>query len=145
MKQLIEYAKKCDIKGLFTQPTTDTFIQFFRYFFVGGLAFLADAGALWVCEKAVHYLIAAALAFLVGLAVNFILSKKLVFTENKHNSIFEFIVYGVIGVMGLALTELLMYIFTDKIGLYFMISKIIAAVIVLVWNFAARKIILYKE
>lgn len=145
MKQLIEYAKKCDIKGLFTEPTTDTLVQFFRYVFVGGVAFLADAGTLWICEKAVHYLIAAALAFLVGLAVNFVLSKILVFTENKHNSIFEFIVYGVIGIIGLGLTELLMYLFTDRLGLYFMVSKIIAAVIVLVWNFAARKIILYKE
>ena len=57
----------------------------------------------------------------------------------------EFAVYAIIGVMGLGLTELLMYLFTDKLAVHYIISKIIVAAIVLVWNFFARKLILYKK
>ena len=53
--------------------------------------------------------------------------------------------YGIIGMIGHLITEGLMYLFTDVFGLYFLISKIIAAAIVLVWNFAARKVVLYNK
>lgn len=38
-----------------------------------------------------------------------------------------------------------MYVLTEIAGLYFMVSKVIATIIVLVWNFVARKITLYKK
>lgn len=123
----------------------NTYIQFLRYIVVGGISFVADAGTLWILEHWLDYLIAAAVAFIVGLIVNFVLSKLFVFQSKKNNSVLEFAVYAVIGVVGLGLTELLMYVFTDKMGLYFIISKIITAAIVLVWNFVARKVILYRR
>ena len=147
MKEFIRAVVKFDIKALFREKTTNTFIQFFRYIFVGGFAFLADAFTLWLCEKFVHYMIAAAIAFIVGLAANYVLSVCFVFSESEKvsNKVKEFIVYAVIGIIGLLLTEAIMYLCTDVIGMYFLLSKIIAAVIVLVWNFVARKKILYTN
>lgn len=144
LKEPVNMLKAGDIKGLFFKPTTSMAIQFMRYIFVGGAAFVADAGTLWICSIWMHYLIAAAVAFLVGLAVNFALSKLLVFTAKSHSASVEFLVYGLIGAAGLLITEALMYVFTEKAGMYFMISKVITAAIVLIWNFAARKIILYR-
>lgn len=91
------------------------------------------------------YLIAAAISFIAGLVVNFILSKLFVFTEKKKSPTAEFLSYGIIGVIGLGWTELFMYIFTDIAGLYFIISKLITSALVLIWNFAARKILLYRS
>lgn len=107
---------------------------------------MADAFTLWLCEKWMNYMIAAAIAFVVGLAVNYALSIWFVFSESSKvkNKVKEFVVYGIIGLIGLLITEGIMYLFTDVFGLYFLISKIIAAAIVLVWNFAARKVVLYK-
>lgn len=119
--------------------------QFLRYAIVGGIAFVVDAGSLWIMGRFINYLIAAAIAFILGLIANFVLSKLFVFTDQKKNKVVEFISYGIIGVIGLGITELLMYLFTDKLGLYFILSKIITAAIVLVWNYAARKILLYRE
>ncbi len=132
---------------LFVLPTRNAALQLLRYLFVGGVAFLADAGALYLLEKAgLHYLVAAAAAFLVGLTVNFLLSKKFVFTEDPRRvgRAGEFVAYGLIGLAGLAITELVMYLLTGVFGLYFMLSKIVSAAIVLLWNFAARKLILYR-
>ncbi len=147
MKEFFTAALRLDFRLLFREKTTNTFIQFFRYIFVGGFAFLIDAFTLWLFEKWTNYMIAAAIAFVVGLVANYLLSTCFVFSESEQvkSRAGEFIAYAVIGIIGLGLTELLMYIFTDVCGLYFMISKVIAAIIVLVWNFAARKIFLYKK
>ena len=146
MKEFFKAILDFNLNRLFREKTTNIFIQFFRYIFVGGFAFLADAFTLWLCEKWMNYMIAAAIAFVVGLAVNYALSIWFVFSESSKvkNKVKEFVVYGIIGLRGLLITEGIMYLFTDVFGLYFLISKIIAAAIVLVWNFAARKVVLYK-
>lgn len=148
MKELFTYILKMDTKRLFMESTDNTWIQFFRYIFVGGIAFLVDGGSLFLIEYiGIHYLAAAVVAFILGLIANYILSKLLVFkgnTSNKSNWT-EFFVYGIIGIIGLGITEGIMYVFTEKLKLYFMLSKIIAAAVVLVWNFVARKMILYRK
>ena len=147
MKEFFKAILDFNLNRLFREKTTNIFIQFFRYIFVGGFAFLADAFTLWLCEKWMNYMIAAAIAFVVGLAVNYALSIWFVFSESSKvkNKVKEFVVYGIIGLIGLLITEDIMYLFTDVFGLYFLISKIIAAAIVLVWNFAARKVVLYNK
>ncbi len=147
MKEFFKAILDFNLNRLFREKTTNIFIQFFRYIFVGGFAFLADAFTLWLCEKWMNYMIAAAIAFVVGLAVNYALSIWFVFSESSKvkNKVKEFVVYGIIGLIGLLITEGIMYLFTDVFGLYFLISKIIAAAIVLVWNFAARKVVLYNK
>lgn len=147
MKEFIGIIAKLDFNMLFRAETENVFIQFFRYIFVGGFAFLADAAVLWFCEMFMNYMIAAAIAFVVGLTVNYILSVRLVFSGNERiaGKAAEFIIYGIIGAAGLVITEAVMYFFTGICGLYFLLSKIAAAAIVLVWNFAARKKILYSK
>jgi putative flippase GtrA len=122
-------------------------LQLLRYLLVGGIAFCADAGALFLLKEAgLHYLLAAAFAFLVGLTVNFLLSKRFVFTEDARfvGRAGEFAAYGLIGLAGLGITELVMYLCTGVFGLYYMLSKIVSAAIVLLWNFFARKFFLYR-
>lgn len=147
MKEFFSAMIKFDFNTLFREKTTNIFIQFFRYIFVGGFAFVVDAAVLWICEKFMHYMLAAAIAFAAGLAANYILSVLFVFSESKQvqNKAKEFIVYAIIGIIGLAITEAVMYLLTDVCNFYFMFSKIFAAAVVLVWNFAARKKILYSK
>jgi Predicted membrane protein len=149
MKELFLAIIHFQIKKLFKERTDNTWFQIFRFAFVGGLAFLTDALVLFLLEKylMMHYLVAATFGFIFGLIVNYILSKKFVFQDpsNVTGRVGEFIVFAVIAVIGLAITAFLMYLFTDIFGLHYMISKIIAAGIVMVWNFVSRKLILYRK
>lgn len=148
MKEIFRCIRSADFKALFFDQSDNLMIQAFRYVFVGGISFLADWLSLYLLTLAgLYYLVSTAFAFLIGLAVNYFLSKKFVFVENPERvgKVAEFTIYGVIGVIGLLLTELLMYFFTDILGVYYLISKIIAAAIVLCWNFVARKLILYRK
>ena len=127
---------------LFLQKTDDVKIQFFRYIFVGGFAAVVNIGSLYILKEYlnIYYLVANILAFILGLVTNYILSKWLVFAkENSMNKIVEFISYSMIGVLGLGLDTLFMWLFTDKVKLYYMLSKIISTGLVFIWNFFARK------
>lgn len=148
MQEFLALLKRFDLKGIFITPTSNAFLQFFRYLFVGGVATIADWGTLFLLTEYAHvnHLVSAVFAFIAGLLVNFVLSKLLVFKMNEvRTSVWgEFAGYAVIGVVGLGITELIMYLLTDRMSVHYMISKAIATAIVLVWNYAARKKLLYK-
>ena len=146
MKELVNALIRIDIKKLFKEKTNNTFIQFFRYIFVGGIAAVVNIGMLYVFTDIcnLHYLISNILAFILGLVTNYILSKRFVFQDDVSMSKSkEFALYAIIGVLGLGIDTLFMWIFTSVASLYYMISKLISTAIVFIWNFGARKV-LYK-
>lgn len=155
------------IKKLFLEETDNTAVQFFRSLFVGGIATLADMAVLIVLVELFGMLdsVAAVFGFVVGLAVNYIISTFWVFAKAKvKNRTLDFIGFAVIGIIGLGLTQLIMAPFskeglfgvgvfvkyrlfgslldTDK---YYIIGKVLAVVLVYMWNFFARKFLLYRK
>ena len=121
--------------------------QLFRYAIVGGISFVVDYGSLWLLtEKAgLPYLWSAALAFILGLICNYLLSTAWVFGESRiKNAWGEFLAFAIIGVIGLGLNELIMYACTDGLGFHYMLSKIVSTGIVFFWNFLARRFLVFK-
>nr|WP_239058232.1 GtrA family protein [Bacteroides sp. 214] len=123
-------------------------MQLVRYTFVGGFAFIIDFSLLWffteICH--LHYLISATLSFLAGLITNFILSTKWVFNNSKvANKKLEFLLFGLIGAVGLGLNDLFMWLLTEYGNAHYLVSKIGVVFVVYLWNFFARKYLLYKN
>lgn len=127
---------------IFIEKTDNSLLQFIRYFFVGGVAAVVNIGMLFIFTDLCHiyYLISNIMSFSLGLIVNYILSKLLVFQDKVSLSTSkEFIIYAIIGVVGLGIDTLLMSVFTDTFNIYYMLSKIISTLLVFIWNFGARK------
>ncbi len=121
------------------------FIQIFKFGFVGGLAFLIDYGVLIFCKEILHLdvLISAALGFCVSVIFNYIASVKWVFDVNENNSKSKnFVLFIVFSVIGLLLTELIMHFGVNVLDFNYMIVKIIATAIVMIFNFVTRKMFL---
>ena len=156
-----------NLKAIFVEGTNNTFIQFFRSLFVGGIATIADMAVMILCRELFRMPedIAAVFGFVIGLTVNYIISNLWVFAKAKvKNRVLDFIVFAVIGIIGLGLTQLIIAPFalegifgegilvknavlgglipTDK---YYIIGKVLAVVIVYMWNFFARKFLLYSK
>ena len=134
------------IDKLFRERTDDIFLQFFRYIFVGGTAFIVDFFFLYFFSDicGIYYLISAVLSFIISVLVNYIMSTRWVFNQdNIGNKVLEFNLFILISTIGLVFTEILLYFFTDIVGLYYLVSKIIASIIVLFWNFLARRVMFY--
>ena len=136
------------IDKLFRERTDDIFLQFFRYIFVGGTAFIVDFFFLYLFSDicGIYYLISAVLSFIISVLVNYIMSTRWVFNQdNIGNKVLEFNLFILISTIGLVFTEVLLYFFTDIVGLYYLVSKIIASIIVLFWNFLARRVMFYGK
>lgn len=135
------------LEMLLTERTDKTGVQFFRYIFVGGVAFLVDFASLYILTDyfGIFYLTSAAIAFILGLITNYMLSINWVFNRRTlSNKTMEFTVFALIGIIGLGLNELFIWVFTAELNFYYLMSKILAAIIILFWNFFARKITLFS-
>ena len=136
------------LNKLFKGMTDNIFLQFFRYIFVGGTAFVVDFFFLYFFSDicGIYYLISAVMSFIISVLVNYIMSTKWVFNQrNIENKVLEFNLFILISTIGLIFTEILLYFFTDIVGLYYLISKIISAIIVLIWNFLSRRVMFYVK
>lgn len=136
------------VVSLLKGRTDDTFIQLFRYTFVGGFAFLIDFGSLYALTEfaGLHYLLSAAVAFILGLSTNYSLSVAWVFPRRRLRSRWiEFAVFGAIGLVGLGFNELIMWLLTDKARFHYLLSKIASTIVVYLWNFFARKYALFNK
>ena len=132
---------------LLKDQTDKTRIQLFRYLFVGGAAFIVDFITLFILTDffGIYYLISAAIAFILGLIANYFLSISWVFNRRTlDNRTFEFGIFAVIGIVGLGLNEVFIWYFTQDLQIYYLFSKIFAAIIILFWNFFARKLTLFR-
>ena len=128
--------------------TKKLFSQIIKFGFVCGTAFVIDAGLLFLLTEfcGIHYLISGMISFTASVIYNYILSVKWVFDAKKDaNKTQEFIVFIVLSVIGLGINQLFMWLFVDMMHIYYMLSKIIATVIVMVYNFITRKIFLEKK
>ena len=115
---------------------------------------MVEGGALWLIQHFVFreaegffVFLAQGIAFVLGLIANFILSKLFVFQEKseKTNAAGEFVTYGVVGIVGLLIKWLLLWLFNTLIGIHYMLVWVISTIIVLIWNYAGRKLLLYRK
>ncbi|MFW5395813.1 MAG: putative flippase GtrA [Candidatus Accumulibacter regalis] len=129
-------------------PITPIMRQFAQYVCVGGLAFGVDIAALFLLTEKVgfHYISSASIAFVLGLATNYILCVAVVFDYRAlQNRAHEFVIFSLIGVAGLLLNNLLIFLFTEFLGFYYLVSKAGAAVFILFFNFFLRRLWLFSE
>jgi len=148
---------KNTIFSLFFGKTEKTYTQFIRYFFVGGIAFCVEFLVFYLFIMfsffRKFYIFSGAIAFLCGLLTNYLLSIKWVFPSRKLKSkLNEFLLFSLVGIAGLLLNLLFLYLFSDIIfpTLFFLerkltllFSKVIATFLVFLWNFFARKFLLF--
>jgi putative flippase GtrA len=131
------------------------FFEMIRYALVGGLAFVVDFGVMVLCREYLFALfvnirlyLAVTAGFLAGLMVNYLLSISFVFRQVKNKekakSFGSFLVFALIGVIGLWLTNFLMYVTTDLLHIYYMVAKVIVSAIVMLWNYLGRKLFIFR-
>ena len=119
--------------------------KIFRFVVVGGIATIIDFVFLYIFKELFNFnlVLANTLAFIISVTYNYIASIKWVFDIDKNkNSKIQFLLFITFSVIGLILNNIFIYLFTDIMGIYYLISKIIATLFVMIFNFVTRKIFL---
>ncbi len=149
--------------------------EIFRFLIVGGTATVVDYAVFWLLDgvlfplfgnaawwSTLSLLLATALGFCVGLVVNWILSVKFVFLQVRDKeqaaSKKSFALFTLIGVIGLAITELGVLLLVAIFPTFSLfgttalwgtdwekwLSRVIMTCVVLVWNYVGRKLFVFK-
>lgn len=135
-----------DAAALLRGRSDDVRVQLLRYVLVGGGAFLVDFGTLGLLHHllGLHYLLAAAAGFSLGLLVNYAISVRWVFSVRRAGDRrVELLVYALVGVVGLLLNHLVIWGLSGGLSLEPLLAKLVSAALVLAWNFGARKVLLF--
>lgn len=121
------------------------FKQIFKFIIVGGTAFVIDYVIFAILTFIdLHYLIAQIISFTISLIFNYIASVKWVFDAKKQTKK-EIMIFILLAVIGLGINEILLYLFVEKISVHELIAKLISTIIVMIYNFITRKLIVEKR
>jgi putative flippase GtrA len=117
-------------------------VQLFRYALVGAAGALADAGVLAVLTTIYSWpvLVAAAASFLLATVLTYLLSVRWVFRSTGRVSM-EFLLFALVGVGGMALNELILWVAIDAVGMVLLAGKLISLAIGVFWSFGMRRLL----
>ena len=119
-----------------------------RYLAASALALAVDFGSYsgLIRLAGIDYMVAAPIGFLLGLAAIYFLSVRWVFAARRlKDARVEFFLFAGIGLAGLLLNQLVIYVGVAQLGLMPEVVKIVSAGIVFGFNFATRKLLLFTR
>ena len=119
--------------------------QFMKFGVVGVIAFCIDYGILALLTEVfgMNYLVSATISFTASVVFNYAASMRYVFTHKEGMSKRrEFAIFVVLSVIDLGINNLCMWAGVELFGIHYLVTKIGATAIVMVWNFVTRKIFL---
>lgn len=128
------------------------FAQIIKFGAVGFLCFFIDYGIMVALVELAGFgeLLASGCSFAVSVTVNYILSVTIVFdTDKKADKRKQFIVFVILSLIGLGINQVIMWAGVAWLGRYmnraYMVVKIFATAIVMVYNFITRKMFIESK
>jgi putative flippase GtrA len=129
--------------------------RFVKFAIVGFSGLIVDFTALNIFAHLLNMAswLALALAFIIAATNNFIWNRLWVYPESRQHSIWKhFPMFFIVNVVGLLINEVILFIFEMPIQamlgsavLGLNVTKAIAAVIVMVWNFVVNRLVTFRD
>jgi putative flippase GtrA len=120
--------------------------EFIGYTAASAVALVVDLGTLvFLVDQGVHYLLAATIAFLIGMLVVYVASIRWIFgwRSYKERVRFEIGFFLFTGVVGLGINLGILWLGAEVLGVYYLYAKAASVAIVFSWNFLSRKLMLF--
>jgi len=135
VKKLLLFLKQQDLK------------QFLKFCVVGTIGTAIDFGLLYLLVESAHiwYLLAATISFIVAVINNYIFNKFWTFEDRDKDFLRQFGQFLVVSIIGLGLNVLILYVLVEFAGMWYILAKVLATGVVLIWNFFANKYWTFKK
>ena len=117
--------------------------NFILYGIIGGFSAALDFGVYTVLGEFIPILWANVISVHCGIICSFICNRSFNF-KVKNNVGIRFLSFYLVGLSGLGLSELLIYVFAERNGLNHLVVKLVTVFIVAVYQFLLNKFITFK-
>jgi len=117
--------------------------EFFKFALVGLVGTLINIAILYTLTEYLnlYYIFSALCAFVVAVTTNFVFNKIWTFSEGIRERIMrEYISFFLVSISALSINILFLYIFTEFLEIYYIVSQILAIGVALIINFIGNKI-----
>ncbi|MBU1036983.1 GtrA family protein [Patescibacteria group bacterium] len=124
----------------------DWWEQFIRFFIVGGFSTIVDFALLFSLTEwaKLWYLLSATVGFSGGAITNYSLNKNWTFQNKDKRIARQFTVFFIVALVGLAINNTILYLGVEVFNLWYMLAKVIAAAVTLIWSFIGHKYITFR-
>lgn len=111
--------------------------RFGKSFGVGLVTFALDLALLSLFIDVFHlyYVVAAGVAFVIATSLNYVISRRYVFTGSERGVRSGYLLFLLIGGVGVLIITTLMYVLVDVFTFHYLISRILIAGVVGWWNY----------
>jgi putative flippase GtrA len=122
-------------------------LKFIKYCLVGFSGMAVDFGITWLLKEKikVNKYIANTCGFILAATSNYVLNRIWTFESHSNQIVVEYTGFFIVSLIGLGLNNLILMILTDKLKLNFYLSKLIAIIIVTLWNFIMNFIFIFTK
>ncbi|NDK08396.1 glycosyltransferase [Candidatus Gracilibacteria bacterium] len=120
---------------------------FIKYGIVGLSGTAIDIGSLYIFVDllGINLYIGVTLSFILAVINNFLLNKIWTFRDKSIKYKRQFAKFFIVSIIGFSLTMACMYVLVDILQIYYIYSKIITSIIVVLWNFLGNKYWTFKS
>jgi len=120
--------------------------QFVKYAVTGFVAFVAEYGTFYLLNHVakVWYIWSNSVAMTLGVAISFFMNRYWSF-KSKGNFIRQFVSYGILYLINLAISKGLMALLIDTVNIKPLISKLIVIGILICWNFIIYRKVIFNN
>lgn len=119
-----------------------------RYVIAGGTAAVTNLVLLYVATEVFHvwYLASDVFAFTIAFIVSFLMQKFWAFRDRRTDGMHgQLLTYLVVMVINLFINTYLVYFFTEKAHVYYLLSQILAAGLIAIWSFFVYRKFIFSE
>lgn len=122
--------------------------EFLKFAIVGLVGTFINIAVLYVLTEyfGVYYIFSAVVSFVISMTHNFLLNKIWTFKEPlKSEFRKKYVQFSLVSIMALMINLFFLYIFTEIIGVYYILSQLIAIGIALIINFLGNRKWTFKK
>lgn len=143
LNKIILKFNKCKYLSEFL--TQGSLNQLAKFLTIGFLSFGTEFAILFVLTEyaKLWYIISNSAAFLISFWLNFYLNRQWSFkSSGRLNK--QLTLYSMLFCINLLISSILMYTFTNVLGLNYLVSKVFVTGTIFLWNFVIYKKVIYR-
>ena len=130
------------------RPLCLKYQEYISYLVFGALTTVVNLVIYYLLERVMNYLVANVIAWIGAVIFAYVVNKLFVFESNSRTPralAYEIATFFAARLLSLGLEEGILFLFVTRMGLSARIIKLIAQVLVVVFNYVASKLLIFRK